>query len=142
MRTKSAFAVLICTALAISGVVALAQQPQARFPVIVVFNENAAFQPFSDQYQPDERATANPAAWGYHDRGVIGAVQSLERRHGFRSERVFSATIRGFSGLLTARQIADLENDPMVSYMEPDGTMSIVQRPAPPPSPPRPGGGG
>jgi subtilisin family serine protease len=35
----------------------------------------------------------------------------------------------------------DLENDPTVSYMEPDGTMSIVQRPAPPPSPPRPGGG-
>ena len=144
MRTKSAFVVLVCTAIAISGVV-MAQQPQVTIPVIVVFNENASFEAFAGQYRADERAAANPAAWAYQDRGVAGALQNLEQRHAFRAERLFSAAIRGFSGRLTARQLADLESDPMVSYIELDGTMSIVQRPGPPPGPgpgPRPGGGG
>jgi subtilisin family serine protease len=44
---------------------------------------------------------------------------------------VYSATIRGFAARLTARHIADLENDPMVSYIEPDGTMTIVAQTLP-----------
>jgi subtilisin family serine protease len=124
-----------------------AQQAQATFPVIVIFNDNAPFQSFAARYQPDDRAAQNPDAWGYQDRGVLGTVQELEGRHAFRSERVFSAAIRGFAGRLTARQIADLESDPMVAYVELDGIMSISQRPGPPPPPdpgpgPRPGGGG
>jgi subtilisin family serine protease len=143
MRARIAFAVVLCTALAISGFIAFAQQAPATFPVIVVMNDGASFQSYADRYQRDERAVFDPDAWDYQDRGVLGAVQDLEQRHGFRSERAFSAAIRGFAGRLTARQIADLENDPWVSYVELDGTMSISQRPAPPPSPgPRPGGGG
>ena len=150
---KSAFSVIVCTAVVFYGLVAnsnlavFAQQPPATFPVIVVFDENAPFSQFADQYRPDDRAVANPAAWDYQDRGVGGAMQNLERLHGFRAERVFSAALRGFSTRLTARQIADLQSDPMVAYVEPDGAMNIVQRPppTPPPSPspsPRPGDGG
>jgi aqualysin 1 len=143
MRARIALAAMLCAALAVSGFVALAQQTQATFPVIVVMNDGASFEAYAGRYQRDERAVSDPDAWDYQDRGVLGAVQDLEQRHGFRSERAFSAAIRGLAGRLTARQIADLENDPWVSYVELDGTMSISQRPAPPPSPgPRPGGGG
>jgi serine protease len=136
---------MLCTALGISGLVMSAQQPATTFPVIVILNDGAPFQAYAGRYQPDERAAANPDAWNYQDRGVLGTVQELEGRHTFRSERVFSAAIRGFAGRLTARQIADLENDPMVAYVELDGIMSISQRPGPPnppPSGPRPPGGG
>jgi aqualysin 1 len=144
MTPRSLFTATVCIAVALSGLVGLAQQPQATFPVIVVFNDNAPFSSYAARYQPDERVAMNPDAWGYQDRGVLGLMQDTEQRHGFRSERAFSAAIRGFSGSLTARQIADLENDPMVAYVELDGIMRIVQRPAPPPPPPgpRPGGGG
>jgi subtilisin family serine protease len=101
----------------------LAQRPTATFPVIVVFHENAPLDGFAPGFRPDERAAANPAAWGYLNRGVAGAVQALEARDGFRAEHVFSAALRGFSARLTARQIADLEDDPNVALVEPDGEM-------------------
>jgi len=131
MRTKSAFAVIVCAAVVISSWVVSAQRPQTAFPVIVAFDDNARFQSFAGEYRPDDRAAANPAAWNYLDRGVAGAAQSLERRHGFRAEHVFSATIRGFSARLTAQQIADIENDPMVSYVELDGTMTAIAQTVP-----------
>jgi aqualysin 1 len=131
MRTKSAFVAIVFAAVAVSGLIVSAQRPQVAFPVIVVFDDNAPLQSFAGQYRPDDRAQANPVAWGYLDRRVGGAVQSLERRHGFRSEHVYSAALRGFSARLTARQIADLEDDPMVAYVELDGTMTIIAQTVP-----------
>ena len=131
MRTRTAFVAIVCAAVAVSGLIVSAQRPQVAFPVIVVFDDNAPLQNFAGQYRPDDRAQANPAAWGYLDRRVGGAVQSLERRHGFRSEHVYSAALRGFSARLTARQIADLEDDPMVAYVELDGTMTTVAQTLP-----------
>jgi subtilisin family serine protease len=103
----------------------LAQRGAASFPVIVVFDDAAALDGFAGFYRNDDRALANPSAWAYLNRGVAGFVQSLEQRRGFRAEHVYSATIRGFSARLTARQIAELEDDPAVAYVELDGTMSI-----------------
>jgi subtilisin family serine protease len=131
MRAKSAFAAVVCAVVALSGFAVSAQRPEAAFPVIVVFDNNAALQVFAGQYRADDRAHADPVAWGYVDRRVGGAVQSLERRHGFRSEHVYSAALRGFSARLTARQIAALEDDPMVSYVELDGSMGIVAQTLP-----------
>lgn len=108
-----------------------AQRPEATFPVIVVFDDLAPFQNFRDQYRPDDRAAANPPAWDYLDRGVAGLVQAMERGRGFRADHVYSAAIRGFAARLTARQIADLENDPAVAYIEPDGIMTIVAQTVP-----------
>jgi subtilisin family serine protease len=131
MKTKRLFVAIVCAAVAVSGLVVSAQRPQAAFSVIVVLDDNAPLQNFAGQYRPDDRAQANPAAWGYLDRRVAGAVQSLERRHGFRSEHVYSAAVRGFSARLTARQIADLQDDLLVSYVELDGTMTAVAQTLP-----------
>ena len=125
MRAGTKFAAIVCGILALSSLIVSAQRPQISFSVIVVLDDSAAFEGFAAEYRADDRAQANPPAWGYLNRGVAGAVQSLERRHGFRSEHVYSAAIRGFSARLNARQIADLEDDPMVSHVEHDGTMSI-----------------
>ncbi|HYN86157.1 MAG TPA: S8 family serine peptidase, partial [Pyrinomonadaceae bacterium] len=96
-----------------------AQRPTGTFPVIVVFRDDAPLAGFVGRQ--DERARANPAAWNYHDRGTLGAIQSLEARLAFRAERAYSATIRGFAGRLTAAQIAAIESDPMVAYVVADG---------------------
>ncbi len=106
--------------MALSWVGIHAQRPEATFATIVIFEEGAVLQ---GEYQPDDRAQGNPAAWNYLNRGVAGHVQALERAGGFRAEHVYSAAVRGFSARLTARQIADFENDPSVAYVEPDGIM-------------------
>ena len=111
------------------------QQGGLSLPVIVVFEDLADFSGHAGLYRADERAQANPAAWSYQDPGVAGFVQDLERGRGFRADFVYSRALRGFAARLSAQQIADLENDPRVAYVELDGEMRIVQRG-------RPGGGG
>ena len=97
----------------------------ATFPVIVIFREDSPFQGFRGSFHADDRARDNPAAWDYLDHGVAGAVQNLEAVHGFRADHVYSASLRGFAARLTDRQIEALGNDPMVAYVEADGTMTI-----------------
>ncbi|HEV8385120.1 MAG TPA: S8 family serine peptidase [Candidatus Acidoferrales bacterium] len=115
-------AVLVCLALVGSS---RAQRPTATFPVIVVFSDTASFEHFRGQYRPDDRAAADPDAWDYLDHAVAGAAQAFERQMGFRADHVFSAAIRGFSARVTAVQIQALERNPLVSYVEADGEMSI-----------------
>jgi aqualysin 1 len=119
--------ILVC----VSTIAVMAQRPTATFPVIVVFHEDAPFDSFAPGYRADARAAANPEAWGYVNRGVAGAVQALEARQGFQAEHVYSATLRGFSARLTARQIADLEDDPSIAYIEPDGEMHAIAQTLP-----------
>lgn len=116
---------------AVSGAVLQAQRPQLTLPVIVVYQDGAPSAVFADSYRPDDRAQGNPDAWGYLNRGVAGMTQALERSHGFRADHVFSHAVRGFSARLTARQIADLEDDFRVSYVELDGEMSITAQTLP-----------
>jgi subtilisin family serine protease len=101
-------------------------QQRAAMPVIVVFEPGADFRSFAAAYRADDRAQANPAAWDYLDRGVAGFVQTLERDRGFRADHVYSAALRGFAARLTAQQIAELQDDPDVAHIEPDGTMVAV----------------
>ena len=115
---------VICLVIMQSSTVGSAQQSSATLPVIVVFDDNAPFHNFQAFYRADDRARANPAAWGYLDPGVAGAVQAIEASHGFRADHVYSAALRGFAARLTARQIDTLENEPMVAYVEADGTMT------------------
>lgn len=124
-RPVSTWCTAIAAVIVLSAAAVVAQRPAATFPVIVVFNDAANFDGFAPGYRADARAAANPAAWGYLNRGVAGAVQALERRDGFQADHVYSAALRGFSARLTARQIAALEDDANVAYVEPDGEMRI-----------------
>jgi subtilisin family serine protease len=108
-----------------------AQRNTASFDAIVVFDDNASLDSFAQEYQPDAREAGNPAAWGYLRREVKGAVQHLERQHGFQATHAYSAAIRGFAARLTARQVADLEADPLVAFVEADGVMTIVAQQLP-----------
>ncbi|MCA1612817.1 MAG: S8 family peptidase [Acidobacteria bacterium] len=124
MRKLSALLLFtaLCGSMTLPSALVSAQRSSASFAVVVVFNDYASLDGFS--YRPDDRARANAAAWNYLDRGVAGAVQALEAQHGFRADHVYSAALRGFAARLTAQQIRDLENDPAVAYVEPDGTMT------------------
>lgn len=117
MKTLRAFAAI---ALLLAGLdIRLGGQASAAAPFIVVFHDDAPFASFAPG-RADERARANPAAWAYLDRRVVGAVHALEAQHGFRAEHVYSAALRGFAAPLTAAQVAALRRDPLVSYIAPD----------------------
>lgn len=90
--------------------------------VIVVFHDNSPFRSFPPAVL-DARARANPAAWAYLDRAVLGTVFVLERQYGFRADHVYSSAVRGFAARLTTAQIEALETDPLVAYVETDGPM-------------------
>lgn len=135
-KTVAAFVALACVVAVLLQTSGSAQQRAVSIPVIVVFEEATDFVPFAASYRADDRAEANPAAWNYQDRGVAGFVQELERGRGFRADFVYSRALRGFAARLSAQQIADLENDPRVAYVELDGLMSIDQGRG------KPGGGG
>ena len=121
---KLALAVLIVALLGFAMIGAgEAQRPAATFPVVVVFDDSVPLDRFGGAFQADERAAADPDAWDYLDRRVAGAVQQLERGHGFRADHVFGSAIRGFSARLNSRQIQALENNPLVAYIESDEPM-------------------
>lgn len=105
---------------------AQAAQHPTTFPVIVVFHDNAPFHNFRRLYRVEERALDDPEAWNYLNPDVVGTVLGFEAYYGFRAQHVYTETVRGFSGRLTAGQIQALENDPMVAYVEPDGTMTAI----------------
>jgi hypothetical protein len=130
MNRRLALAVLVAAGIALASPSGEAQRASA-FPVIVVLHDDAPVYGFAAQYRADARAQADPVAWGYLDRDVAGAVQALEARGGFRADHVYSHALKGFSARLTARQIDELELDPMVAYVEADGTMSVIAQTLP-----------
>ena len=113
-----------------SGFTVSAQREAAR-DVIVVFDQTAQLDPYGDEYQVDDRERGNPEAWGYVRREVKGAMQHLERQHGFRSAHAYSHAIRGFAARLSSAQVAALEADPLVAFVEPDGVMAAVAQTTP-----------
>src|SRR3954470_23536784 len=98
--------------------------------VIVVFHDDVSLKAFRPG-QLDARARANPAAWAYLDRAVVGAVQTLEAQHGFRADYVYSEAVRGFAAELSDAQIRALQRDPLVAYVEPDTEMHLLEQTLP-----------
>jgi subtilisin family serine protease len=117
--------------LSVAGGSAQRQAPDHGRAMIVVFQEDVSFVGFAPNYHADERAAANPEAWGYLDRGVAGYVQDLELRHGFRADNVYSHSIKGFAARLTPAQIEALDAEPAVRYVEPDGIAYAIAQTLP-----------
>lgn len=128
---RAVFLVVLSSVVAISSTTGVAQRPAASFPVIVLFRGNADLSSHRADFRADDRAAADPDAWGYLNREVVGSVMALERRHGFRADHVYSAAVRGFAARLSARQIAELEQNQDVALVEPDGTMFAVAQTVP-----------
>jgi aqualysin 1 len=63
--------------------------------------------------------------------GVMGAVQQLESRLGFRADRVYGAALAGFAARLDDAQLAALAADPDVLYVEPDGIATAIAQTLP-----------
>jgi subtilisin family serine protease len=131
-RFRMAMAALsiLVTSLGISAAPA-GSAADSTFAVIVVFDPAAALAPGRGFFHRDDRATAEPDAWDYVDRGVAGTVQSLEVAHGFRSRHVFTHALRGFAAQLTAQQIQALQRDPRVARVELDGRVGILAQVTP-----------
>ncbi len=120
---KRLFAVAIAAAFfTLSPLAAQAAEP-ARLPVIVVFKDNLPSYQFQPLFRLDARMQANPELWAYLDKGLLGMVQQLEQRLQFSARHVYSNALSGFAAQLTAQQIAALESDPTIDYVEADGVM-------------------
>ena len=128
-RTK--VALLAAFFVLLSGVAGFAQRPATAFPVIVVFKADTSFEQFRGNFHADARSQADPVAWGYLDHGVVGATMALESRHRFLADHVYSETIRGFAARLTIPQMFELEQNPMVDFIEPDGEMFAIAQTLP-----------
>src|SRR5215204_5907990 len=98
------FVACMLVTFALGSTIGTAQQRPTLTPVIVVFKSDTPFALFGPYHVPDERAAANPAAWRYLDRNVVGLVNMMEARDGFRAEHVFSHALRGFAARLSAQQ--------------------------------------
>lgn len=131
MVKRSLIGLVFCLVAALPPLVGAAEPLTVTFPVIVVFNEHAPVQNFRSFYHADDRAHANPEAWRYLDHDVVGTVQILEARHEFRADHIYSAALQGFAALLTAQQIDALDNDPLIAYVEADGTMTAIEQKLP-----------
>lgn len=100
---------------------AMAQPPGRQAPsrVIVQFKDTVAFDQFVPAFRPDARL-ADARRHGYHSRGVLGAIMSLERRYGFLAHAFYSRALKGFAATVTAAQLRQLSADPLVALIEPD----------------------
>jgi hypothetical protein len=101
MKTRHAL-LLLAAIVAVSEMPLIGQPAAARF--IVVFHDDAPLASFPPG-RADERSRANPAAWAYLDRSVVGAIQTLEARSGFRADHVYGSAVRGFAARLTPDQV-------------------------------------
>ena len=107
-------ALLSLAVIALAAPAAFAQ-PASTSPVIVVFHKDVSFAAYRQAYRSDSRMTAHPLRWAYLDRGLVGAVETLEAVQHFRARRMFSAALHGFAADLTAAQQQALARDPRVS---------------------------
>src|SRR4051794_30128211 len=113
---------------------AIAQSPRAPAAagdvrVIVTFRDDARLDSYASAFVADERLQ-DRARFGYHSRSVLGAIMTLERRHGFRARAFYSAALRGFAATMTPQTAARLAADPLVGAVERDDPVSLPRRSA------------
>ena len=108
-----------------------AAQSSKKTDVIVVLQDGADLTGFAASAVEDDRSKADPPAWGYLKKDVVGAVQWLEGKHKFKSDHVYSHTIKGFAAKLDDEQIGALRNEIVVKTVDPDGEMTAIAQTLP-----------
>jgi len=98
---------------------------------IVTLRQGGLLAAHANGFTPDARHRANRDAWGYLTPNVKGAIQFLERAHGFRATHGYSKVIQGFAADLTDKQIEALRLEPLVEAMTVTISMSARQQRAP-----------
>jgi aqualysin 1 len=113
------------------GSIATQSTAQSAAPMIVRFKDGVSLAQFRKQFREDGRFKANPKAWNYLDRNVVGAVQALEQYAQFQAEDVFSSTIKGFAARLTPEQIQRLQATGLINSVEPDAVSTAYAQTVP-----------
>jgi subtilisin family serine protease len=124
VRRAAALLLLLLSFPAASGAQTVAVRPRES-RVIVIFRPDALLDRFAGAFAYDERLQ-DTARFGYHSRAVLGAVMTLERRHGFRATAFYSRALKGFAATLPAAVIARLAADPLVLAIEPDEAVTLA----------------
>ncbi len=101
-----------------------APAPAGQVRVIVTLRDDAKLDSYASAFAADERLQ-DRARFGYHSRPVLGAIMTLERRHGFRARAFYSSAIRGFAATMTPAMAARLAADPLVGAVEADDPISL-----------------
>ena len=98
---------------------------------LVTLRPGPSLDAFERRFIRDAREIKDPDAWGYLSRSVKGAIQALERTHGFRATVGYSKVMQGFSADLTEEQIEGLRHEPMVESMTVIVDMAATEQHAP-----------
>ncbi len=123
MAVRQALLACVFAALTVFGSGSQASaQTASRF--IVQLKSDVRFEQFAGTFVRDDRLR-DERRHAYHDRGVLGAIMSLERRHGFRAYAFFSRAYVGCAALLTDAQVRGLAADPLVASIEPDDLVRL-----------------
>jgi subtilisin family serine protease len=93
--------------------------------VIVRLRDDVELASYTAAFIADDRLQ-DTARFGYHSRSVVGAVMTLERRHGFRARAFYSRAIKGFAATITPAVAARLAADPLVLSIEPDNPITLA----------------
>jgi subtilisin family serine protease len=124
MRRAVVLLLLLLSVPAASGAQTVAARPRES-RVIVIFRPDAAIDRFAGAFVYDDRLQ-DTVRFGYHSRAVLGAIMSLERRHGFRATAFYSRALKGFAATLPPAILARLAADPMVLAIEPDEAIRLA----------------
>jgi subtilisin family serine protease len=93
--------------------------------VIVILRSDATLDRYAAAFVYDDRLQ-DTARFGYHSRAVLGAVMTLERRHGFRATAFYSRALKGFSATVSPAALARLAADPLVLAIEADEAITLA----------------
>ncbi len=121
--------VCVLVACVLAPVSAIAQDvmsppPAGQMRVIVRLRDDVKLDSYASAFVADDRLQ-DRARFGYHSRPVLGAIMSLERRHGFRARAFYSAAIKGFAATLTPAVARQLAADPLVLSVEADAPIAL-----------------
>jgi subtilisin family serine protease len=103
----------------------MAAAPAGQRRIIVTLRDDVSLDAYAGAFVADDRLQ-DTRRFGYHARPVLGAIMTLERRHGFRASAFYSRALKGFAATVTPAVAARLAADPLVLAVEPDDPVTLA----------------